>query len=342
MKKLLFIFIVLILMLIKTLLPITSVPLEKLSRPSMFIINNEKIYILEKATVFIYSFKDFKLIKEFGKAGEGPKEFRYDGRNGRPLSMVFYKNELMVNSEFKISYFDSYGNYKREEKVPVDRLLFPIKDKYLGIGMIPGENNRQYLGFTLHDKDFKSEKKIFLSKFEMNNPRKIVLPITSFTYNPVYKGNIYINASSERFNIKILNENGKKVRIIEKQYPPKKIPESFKTEALAFFKKSPQFKRAYEFIKKVLKIREYYPPIRDIQISDDFIYIITFKRKGDLWECIKMDLMGNEKGSAFIPLNQYEHLSFYPILYSVYKGKIYTLVEDEEDEIWKIHKTEFK
>ena len=75
-------------------------------------------------------------------------------------------------------------------------------------------------------------------------------------------------------------------------------------------------------------------------MSDDSIYVITFKRKGELWECIKMDLKGNEKGRTFIPLNVYEHLTFYPILYSVYKGKIYTLVEDEEDEIWKIHVSE--
>ncbi len=54
-----------------------------------------------------------------------------------------------------------------------------------------------------------------------------------------------------------------------------------------------------------------------------------------------MDLNGNEKGRIFLHLNRYEHLSFYPLLYSVYNKKIYSLVEDEEDEIWKIHISKF-
>jgi hypothetical protein len=61
------------------------------------------------------------------------------------------------------------------------------------------------------------------------------------------------------------------------------------------------------------------PVVTAMDISEDFIYVITFKRKGDLWECIKMDLKGNEKGRIFLLLNRYEHLSFYPLLYSVYK-----------------------
>ena len=49
------------------------------------------------------------------------------------------------------------------------------------------------------------------------------------------------------------------------------------------------------------------------------------KGRDEKWELIKMDLKGNEKGRIFITLNTYEPFSFYPILYSVSKGKIYTL-----------------
>ncbi len=339
MKKILKLLIILLLLPAKSILTIEPIPLEELSRPSMFLVKHERIYVLEMATVYIYSLKDFKLLKKFGKTGEGPEEFQYE-RGGRPLSMSFYNNQLLVNSELKVSYFDPQGNYLREKKVPVDRLLFPINGRLLGIGPTPGEDKKRYMGFTLFNKNFKSKKIIFLSDFEMGNTRKLLLPVTGFTYNPVYKGKIYVNANSEDFKINVYNTEGKKEYVIDKQYPKLKISENFRQEALDFFKTSLQFKRAYEFLKKILQIRENYPPIRDLQMQDDSIYVITFKRKGDLWECVKLDLKGKEQGRTFIPLNRYEHLTLYPILYSVYKGKIYTLVEDEKDEIWKIHISE--
>ena len=92
-----------------------------------------------------------------------------------------------------------------------------------------------------------------------------------------------------------------------------------------------------KIFKKILQIREFFPPIRDMIITEDFIYVLTFKRKGELWECLKLDLKGKEKGRTFISLNSYEHFTIYPILYSAYKGTIYSLVEDEEEESWKVH-----
>ncbi len=342
MKKTLILFLVTIFILPYIIYSEEPVELTDLVRPSMFIVDYDKVYILEEATVYVYSLKDYKLIKKFGKAGEGPKEFKYDGNDGRPLSMSFFKGQLIVNSTNKMSFFNQNGNYIKENKVTVDRLLFPINGKFLGIGPTAGEKNKQFIGFTIYDNKFKSPKVIFLSDFEMNNPTKLVLPVTSFTYNPVYKNRIYINANSDDFKIGVFDHNGKKEFVIEKDYPKVKIPGNFRDEALEFFRTNPRFKNAYEYVKRVLKIRTYFPPIRDIQIVRDHIYVLTFKRKGDLWECIKFDLKGKEKRRTFIKLDAYKHFSFYPILYSVYNNNIYSLVEDEDDEVWKIYVTDFK
>ncbi len=317
--------------------------LGDISRPSIFIVNNNKVYIMEDASVFIYDLKNFKLLKKFGKAGEGPKEFKYDANDGRPMSMSFYKGQLIVNSTNKMSFFDLDGNYLSEKKIPVDRILFPVQDKYLGIGpTMDKEEKKQFLGFTLYSNDFKSTDVVFLSDFEMSNTVKIFLPMTTYTYNPVYKNKIYINSSSDAFRIVVKDVSGKVLSVIEKDYPKIKVPGNFREEALEYFRTSPRFKRAFEFVKKVLKIREYYPQIRDIQIVDDHIYVLTFKRQGELWELIKFDLKGTEKGRKFIPLTEYELISFYPVFYSIYKDKVYSLLEDEDEETWKVHVTEFK
>lgn len=337
MKKILILSFILISSLFINIYASEPVGLPELTRPSMFIVNYDRIYVLEEATVRVYSLEDFTLIKKFGRAGEGPKEFKYSGGDGRPLSMSFFKGQLIVNSEMKMSFFDKDGVYITETKVAVDRLLFPINSKYLGIGPTATEKNAQCIGFTIYDGQFKSPQVIFISDVEINNPTRFVLPITSFTYNPVHKGKIYVNSSSDEFRINVYDIEGNNEYTIEKKYPKIKIPGHFRNDALEFFKTHPMFKSAFDYLKRILHIREYYPPIRDLQIVDDHLYILTFKRKGDLWELIKLDLKGNEKGRTFIPLTEYEYFTWYPVFYSVYKGKVYTLVEDEEDEVWKIH-----
>ena len=48
------------------------VPLQELRKPETIAVDCSQIYITESASIYIYSLKDFRLIKKFGQAGEGP------------------------------------------------------------------------------------------------------------------------------------------------------------------------------------------------------------------------------------------------------------------------------
>ena len=50
--------------------------LEEVSKPQMMAISENYFLITEGSTIFIYSTKDFSFVKKFGKAGEGPREFK--------------------------------------------------------------------------------------------------------------------------------------------------------------------------------------------------------------------------------------------------------------------------
>jgi len=345
-KKPLIALVVFLLLMVNCLFPVNKpmvpVPLEDITQPSMFLVNYNKIYILEHAKIYIYSLKDFKLIKTFGRAGEGPREFKYRKDAAFPMAISFHENQLLVNSPNKLTYFDLEGNYIRELNVKtVDRILYPFDNKYIGLGSTSGINHRIFMGFTVFEKDFSAKKIVFVSDFEVSNPRSITLPVTNYFYKPVYKGKIYINTSSDEFRINVYDKNGNQDYVINKKYAKIKVPANYEDEVMDFIVKSPKFQKAYDYFKKILNIREYFPPIRDLQILDDSIYVITFKRDGSLWECLRLDLKGNEIGRTFVKLNRVKHFSFYPLLYSVYKEKIYSLVEDEVDETWKIHVVTF-
>ncbi len=319
--------------------PVEPMAFDDLSRPSFIIAKYDRIYILEKTTVSIYSIKDFKLIKQFGKAGEGPGELKYIP-NDRPLNMFFRNGEIVINSQNRVSFFSKDGDYLREVKLAVGSFIYPLKDNYLGVGPILGDDKKSHMGFRLYDQAFKGQKVLFKSDFEVRNPGQVLLPVMPFTYNPLYKDRIYINASSGKFRIQVFDFSGKLVKTISKEYPQLPVSDHYKKESLNFFKTDFRFKGNFDYIKKRLKYRSHHPVIQDIQVAEEKIFVVTYQKKDDLSECIILDMAGKELKRIYVPLNQLEPLSFYPLLYSVYQGKIYSLVEDEEEETWKLHVTD--
>ena len=249
----------------------------------------------------------------------------------------------MVNSMNKMSWFDPDGNYISEQHVTHDMLMFPIKDKYVGIGPMPDKKGRYaVLGFKFYQGDLSPGQALFYSDLQMNNPNRLILPMTSFTFNPVYKDRIYINTSSSEFIIDVFNTNGEKVKTITKNYQPLKIPSDFREICMEFFRTHPRWKSMIEMLKQMLEIRGHYPPIRDLQVVDDTIHVLTYGQKDGLWECVMFDLEGKELGTKYVPLDHYVPFTFYPILYSVYRGKMYSLVEDVEEEVWRLHMTKLR
>ena len=58
------------------------IPMPDLMKPQLILLDKTQMYITEDTSIFIYSLKDFKLIKKFGKRGEGPQEFIVNPQTG--------------------------------------------------------------------------------------------------------------------------------------------------------------------------------------------------------------------------------------------------------------------
>jgi hypothetical protein len=59
--------------------------LVELSRPQLMEVENDKLFVTEGVNIYIYSLKNFSLIKKFGKDGEGPREFKINPFGGKKL-----------------------------------------------------------------------------------------------------------------------------------------------------------------------------------------------------------------------------------------------------------------
>ncbi|MCP5109185.1 MAG: hypothetical protein GY950_37740, partial [bacterium] len=80
-----------------------------LNKPDGIAVDDQLVVVTEGTTVYLYSAKDFSLVKKFGKRGEGPQEFV-------PIFNVTMRVQLLpgyilVGSMGKISFFKRNGEY---------------------------------------------------------------------------------------------------------------------------------------------------------------------------------------------------------------------------------------
>ena len=313
--------------------------MENLVKPSMIIVKDNRLYVLEKTTISIYSIKDMKLIKKFGKSGEGPREFMARPY-GPPMSMSFVNGELVVNSTNKLSYFNPIGKFLRERKAFANLVLYQVKDNFIAIGPSQDDEGKFRISIRLFSNELKELKKLFHTNISVNPQHDFIMPLSAITHNASYKGEIFIPESNKDFIIGIFDHQGNRISKIEKNFEKVNIPEKFKLETHEWFKKYSPYKQFYENMKQFIKFKEYFPAIRDIYLADNLIHVITYKRKGDLWECVILDMKGKEIKRLFVPLDRYVPFTYYAILYSIENGKMYSLIEDEDEETWELHMTE--
>lgn len=310
--------------------------LPQLARPAILVADYDKLYILEKTTIYIYSAKDYKLIKKFGREGEGPREFKTTPF-GPPMNLCFSEGRMTVNSMNKITFLTPEGEYKSEIKAPPNLVFYPIKDKYVAVGPAVTEDRRFIISLRLLDAQFKAEKLFHRTEVDVGNNIRIELPFGPYTYRPIYKDRIYIASSITDFVIDVYQPDGKKLYQIKKSFAKVKVPDSYKSMVHQWFKTDPQFRRFYDGFKNSIIFKEHYPAMRDMLVAEDAIYVITYSRKGDLWELVAMDLKGKELKRTFVPLSPYIPYTYYPILFTVYQGKFYSLIENEDEEGWDLH-----
>jgi hypothetical protein len=91
------------------------IPLHDLVKPWTINVDKARIYITEGSVVYIYGSGDFKLIKKFGRQGEGPGEFKTNARNmGLEIDLFLHPDHLVINSFHRVSLFTRQGEYIKQ------------------------------------------------------------------------------------------------------------------------------------------------------------------------------------------------------------------------------------
>ena len=310
------------------------VPLDGPLRPHIVKVDEERVYVVDGTTIYIYSLKDFKLIKKFGKAGEGPQEFKV-----RIYGLDIHANFIIINSEGRISHFTKEGDFIKQESAGSTGINYlPVGDHLVGMRMLP-HDRKLYFAVSLYDKKLNKVKELhrFIHPF---TPRKPINPtdIRVCSYH-MYDNKIFIDKEGI---IDVYDKDGEKLYTIDPGIEKVKITEEYKKRYWDFWKSNHVLRAEYNALKDRFKFPDFFSPIRDFQISDGNLYILTYKERAGKSEMLIYSLSGKLVKKALLPLANVAILL--PQMYNFYtikNGKVYILIENPDNETWELHMTGF-
>jgi hypothetical protein len=322
------------------------VPLAELNKPEPQIgIDKDRMYVLEGETIYIYSLKDFKLIKKFGKRGEGPMEFMTSSLMGPmgALSIDVRDNKLLVKSMGKLSWFTKDGAFIKEMKSP-----FPIMMAALMFGKHIVMQKYEFSGVryqTLVVLNEKLETIKELSKMEDGfQPGKGMMVLKRIPVQAVYEDKLFV-AWEEEFEIKVLDSKLNQLYTIKHKVEREKVTEDIKKKVIHFFKTSPMTKNFFEMFKPI-RFPEYFPAILGMVATGGKLYVLTFTSSDEeennvqYTEILIFDIKGKFLKKVMFPLKMMDPIQWYP--FAIHEGTIYQLIEDPDEEKWDVHITEIK
>jgi hypothetical protein len=149
----------------------------------------------------------------------------------------------------------------------------------------------------------------------------------------VYQSRIYIAQSLRKLiKIDVLDSEGKKIRSISHESEKIPVTEKFIAAVHRHFKL--KFKRGLEANIKRTKFGNYFPAIRQFRVTNEKIFILTYRREAQRNEVVVMDLQGKILTRKMIPLKEKNPEHLYP--FTIWENRIYQLSENIEDESWEL------
>jgi hypothetical protein len=305
-----------------------------LLKPSRMVIENDKIYITEETTVHIYSSQDYRFVKKFGKAGEGPQEFL------RFALVTPHLDHLIINSMGKISIYTPEGEFIKEIKATggINFNYQPLGKNFVGVS-ISLEDNTRYESINLYGPDLKKIKTILKRESDTQPTKNVIKILNSTLQHLTFNNKLYI-VSGKEFVINVYDQDIKELMVIRRDYQRVKFGKEDEQKIFKELESNPRTKQYMEVLKRMAVFPDTYPAIVALFERDDFIYVMTYRREGDTYEFFIFDGNGNFLKKVFIPFVFQTAMQPYP--FSIKDGMLFQLIENEETEEWELHQNPIK
>jgi len=313
--------------------------------PNDMLLDDNHLYIVEGPAISIYSLKDFKLLKSFGKKGEGPQEFK------GAITVNVQEDYILVTSLRRVSFFTKLGEYIKEFNGVEGKLFKPLGEKgFVGHLLIGQKGAQRFHTINLYDSKFNKTKMFYKEEAIVPSSKKKGwhLFTKSFCRSLVQDNKIF-TVGRRDFIIEVYDFNGKLLYCIKADYEKVKFTEEDKQKVLHLYKTRPSSRNDYDYWKQAIVFPEYFPAIRNIFSDGKDIYVWTYLKKDNRnrFEFFIFNFKGKLLKKVYLPIAKSNARYAYPYMkdyapYMFKDGNYYYLVENEEAEEWQLHMTEIK
>lgn len=311
--------------------------------PDMIELDDTRLYITEGFVVFIYSLKDFTLIKKFGKRGEGPGEFK-----GKPRLNV-QGDQILINSTAKVSFYTKKGILVKEiNNIVSGRNFQPLGNRYIGYSSLVDQEGVRYSGIYLYDSAFARIKSVYRYKSIAQSQDGKGWHLFARTYiKPLICGDKIIVAGGVGFVVDIFDEQGQKLLAINRKYQRIRFSDAHQEKVLNLYKTRPSTAPEYDWWKKNIHFPDYFPAIRAVYSADKKIFVRTYREEKEGAEFFIFDIKGRLLKKVFLPIAPSQAKNAYPFMldstpFVIKNGKLYQLILDEESETWILDAREIR
>ncbi|MBN1196959.1 MAG: 6-bladed beta-propeller [Candidatus Aminicenantes bacterium] len=298
-----------------------------LMKPSQLVVGKDHIFVGEFPTVYIFSRADNSLVRQFGKEGEGPREFN------RFFILRTVDDRLLVNSLGKVTFYTLEGEYIEEKRVNMQTglNLLPLgKDRFVARGFT-NEEGKAFITVNLLDREGKKLKELGRMPTGLQGDKiKVLEEQTAYETDGE---RIFLSIGKE-FVIDIFNREGEKLTSITREYERAKFTEKDRNTVLEEIRTDPQQKQFFDIFKERAVFPDYWPAVASIFPSGDILYVMTFKREADTYEVFALNRDGTLISRKMIPFRFRTPLQPFPS--NVVDGKLYQLIENDDEE-WELH-----
>jgi hypothetical protein len=226
----------------------------------------------------------------------------------------------------------------------------PVGQNFVAVRIVPSEAEKRYFStLSLFDEQMNVITDLYSQEFP-ESEREIPM-VTDSIHFSVYKNNVYIEQSPHGFCIAVYDSTGNRIKTLRKNIPAEKFTERDRTNVLENFRQDgmirmminssggwENFKQKYRLI-----FPSQFPPIQDLLVRDDKIYVLTFASRGDLERWVVMDSQGEVVRTTDLPIPCKSSFTARSLgkdnrLYGIIDNTFYYLKENEGNEEWEVHR----
>jgi len=321
--------------------------LTELEKPHAIECDGENFYIMDEATVHVYSMKDYKHVRRFGSRGDGP--YQLVPGSEVPIQLSLLSNNIQLCSMYKMVTYSKIGK-PIDEKVFHRRFLelTPIKKNFAAVELDvdPADRRVHIYSVQFIQSGFEDRKKLIqfdIPPIGVKGRNGFGIPV--FTHINVANDNLYVFSQQHDNEIFVYNADGKEIKRIKVNLPRLKVTDSVKKGIFDYLIKSKLFKiygLEERSLDKTVFFYEYLPSFRMFKMKGGIIYLQTYEQKGDNFRFVLMDLNGKILKTLYLPVEVYDLLQMGThTTYCFDKNTYYYLVDNDEAETWELHKVKF-